>query len=136
MADKGIRVNVNHKFVELLPQRAAMGNTAFRKAVMSYAMEEFSITLASAATHYNHAFQVVRTATPDLVKDLGRAEDKKGGRKPKTATVEAVVEVEQTVFTVLKKSDSTVIAEGLSFEQARDMVNRATAQKKAKLYWV
>ena len=42
----------------------------------------------------------------------------------------------QTVFTVRKKSDDSVVAEGLSFEEARDMVTRAAAQKKAKLYWV
>lgn len=138
--DKGIRVNVNNKFVEMLAQRAAIGNTAFRKGVICYAMEEFGITLASAATHYNHAFKTVRAATPELVADLGRAEDKKGGRKPKAkvaAVVEGdVAEVQQTVFRVLRKSDSAVIAEGLSFEAATALVNKAAAAKKSKLYWV
>ncbi len=42
----------------------------------------------------------------------------------------------QTVFAVKKKSDGTVVAEGLSFEQARALVEKAAAAKKAKLYWV
>ena len=138
MSDKGIRVNVNHKFVELLSQRAALGNKRFRAEVIGYAMEEFGITLASAATHYNHAFKTVRAATPELVADLGRAEDKKGGRKPKAKAVlvEDVAEVQQTEFTVKRKSDGAVIAEALSFEDATALVAKAKAAKKATLYWV
>ena len=139
MADKGIRVNVNHKFVELLPQRAELGNTRFRAEVIAYAMTEFDITLASAATHYNHA-KIEAAKVPELaaqMEGLGRAEDKKGGRKPKATTVEAVVaEVQQTEFTVCKKSDGTVVAEKLSFEDATALVAKAAAAKKAKLYWV
>ena len=141
MADKGIRINVNHKFVELLPQRAEWGNTRFRKEVICYAMEEFGITLASAATHYNHAFKLVKAATPELVEGLGRAEDKKGGRKPKvkvvaTAVEADVAEVQQTEFTVKRKSDGAVIAEKLSFDDATALVAKAAAAKKSKLYWV
>jgi len=139
MADKGIRVNVNHKFVELLPQRAEIGNTRFRAEVIAYAMEEFGITLASAATHYNHA-KIEAAKVPELaaqMEGLGRAEDKKGGRKPKVAaTTEVVAEVQQTEFTVCKKSDGTVVAEKLSFEDATALVAKAAAAKKAKLYWV
>ena len=136
--DKGIRVNVNYKFVEMLAQRATIGNTRFRAEVIGYAMEEFGITLASAATHYNHAFKTVRAATPELVADLGRAEDKKGGRKPKAkVVVEGVVaEVQQTEFTVKRKSDGAVIAEALSFDAATALVAKAAAAKKSKLYWV
>ena len=140
MADKGIRVNVNHKFVELLPQRAELGNTRFRAEVIGYAMTEFDITLASAATHYNHA-KIEAAKVPELaaqMEGLGRAEDKKGGRKPKAApVVEGVVaEVQQTEFTVKRKKDGAVIAEALSFEAATALVEKAAAAKKAKLYWV
>ena len=142
MADKGIRINVNHKFVELLGTRAESGNTRFRANVIGYAMEEFGITLASAATHYNHAFKEAKKV-PELAEalaGLGRAEDKKGGRKPKAkvaAVVEGdVAEVQQTEFRVLRKSDNAVIAEALSFEQATALVNKAATAKKAKLYWV
>ena len=142
MSDKGIRINVNHKFVELLGTRAESGNTRFRANVIGYAMEEFGITLASAATHYNHAFKEAKKV-PELAEalvGLGRPEDKKGGRKPKVkavATVEAdVVEVQQTEFRVLRKSDNAVIAEALSFEAASALVAKAKAAKKSALYWV
>ena len=141
MADKGIRVNVNHKFVELMPQRAELGNTRFRAEVIGYAMESFDISLASAATHYNHAFKEAKKV-PELLaqlEGLGRADDKKGGRKPKVAAVAAVegevVVPEQTVFTVCKKADGTVVAENMSFEDATALVARAKAAKKATLYW-
>lgn len=141
MADKGIRVNVNHKFVELMPQRAELGNTRFRAEVIGYAMTEFGISLASAATHYNHAFKEAKNV-PELLaqlEGLGRADDKKGGRKPKAAAVAAVdgeVTVpEQTVFTVCKKADGAVIAENMSFEDATALVAKAKAAKKAALYW-
>jgi hypothetical protein len=161
--DKGIRPAARVKFVELNEQRrrgeapyaGPKANTIFRKNVMAFLMEEFGITLASAATHYNEAFKLVKEATPELVSGLGRPEDKKGGRKPKAKT-EALTgaEVEgsddadeddgltpdlgeqQTVFTVKKKSDGSVVAEGLSFESAKALVEKAAAAKKAKLYWV
>jgi hypothetical protein len=163
--DKGIRPACNAKFAELLPTRAEVGNTAFRKNVMFYVMEEFGITLASAATHYNHAFQAVKAANPELVAGLGRADDKKGGRKPKATVVAEAVAVllgtpegaapeaatllsegvkENTstltvtvnpaaTFTVRKKSDGTVVAEGLSQEAADTLVAKAKAAKKAAL---
>jgi uncharacterized protein YfaQ (DUF2300 family) len=89
--DKGIRPECNRKFNELLPTRenTRAGNTVFRKTVMAHIMTEFGITLASAATHYNHAFidtkEKAKTdaALDALLQGLGRPEDKKGGRKPK-----------------------------------------------------
>ncbi len=94
--DKGIRPHVNAKFLALLPTRVndRKGNTVFRKAIIADAQEQFGITLASAATHYNHAFIAAREAgkaNEDLAKSLdglGRPEDKKGGRKPKPKAVE------------------------------------------------
>ena len=140
--DKGIRPACNDNFVELLPTRvnSREGNTAFRKSVIGYVMEEFGTTLASAATHYNHAF-IAAKAVPELqtlLEGLGRAEDKKGGRKPKAKAVlvEDVAEVQQTEFTVKRKSDGAVIAEALSFEDATALVAKAKAAKKATLYWV
>ena len=133
--DQGIRATCNFKFMELLPQRAAMGNTAFRKAVMSYIVEEFAIPVSSAATHYNHSFQKCREANPELVEGLGRAEDKKGGRKPKAISVDHADTV-QTEFTVKRCSNGATIAQAVTLEAARNMVHKAAAQKKAKLYWV
>jgi hypothetical protein len=178
--DKGIRPYVNAKFIELNAQRKAgtLTNTQFRKNVMCDAMEAFGITLASAATHYNHAFQAVKAATPTEVEGLGRPDDKKGGRKRKEVaapTVASVIPVDpaallqgllnapaavqvetaqavetpaadpndagetgevQTVFNVCKKSDGSVVAEGVSLEEAKALVEAAAKAKKAKLYWV
>jgi hypothetical protein len=149
--DKGIRPECNRMFAQLLPTRVNTreGNTAFRKAVMAHIMENFGITVASAATHYNHSFIQAKANAPELVEGLGRPEDKKGGRKPKVVLVPelcgpvqpaAVFEdaegVVQTEFTVRRKSDDSVVAEKLSFEAARELVGKAAAAKKAKLYWV
>lgn len=137
--DKGIRPAVNRKFVELLPQRAELGNTRFRAEVIAFAMEDYGITLASAATHYNHAFKEAKKV-PELaatLEGLGRAEDKKGGRKPKVRIApDAAVELEQTEFSVFVKSTGTLVAEKLSFEAATALVAKAKAAKKATLYWV
>lgn len=43
---------------------------------------------------------------------------------------------EQTEFTVKKKSTGEVVAEGISFEAAQELINKARAAKKAALYWV
>jgi hypothetical protein len=191
--DKGIRPFVNAKFAALLPTRVNTreGNTLFRKTVMHSAMEEFGITLASAATHYNHAFIEARKAAETdpalatLLQGLGRPEDKKGGRKPKqqaapvtpsiipvptttllqqflapaapaatlisqgirentathTITVNPVEFIdaqfqEQAQYKVCKKADGSVVAEGLSFDDAKALVEAAAKAKKAKLYWV
>jgi hypothetical protein len=89
--DKGIRPAANAKFVELLPTRAEIGNTAFRKNVMFYLMEEFGCTNPAAATHYNHAFQLVKQANPELVVGLGRPEGKNNGGRKKKVVVDTVV---------------------------------------------
>ena len=194
--DKGIRPAAIAKFAAMLPSRinTREGNTAFRKGVIAHLEEEFGITHAAGATHYNHAFIDAKkraetdTALAELLVGLGRPEDKKGGRKPKakpevkasvvpvpvnqllqnfiaagvvqgpqqpkleapaaveTAQAEQTPEgdpndagetgTEQTLFTVKKKSDDSVVAEGLSLEAARELVEKAAAAKKAKLYWV
>lgn len=142
--DKGIRVSTNAKFVELLPKRAEMGNTAFRKAVIMWAVEEFDITVASACTHYNHAFKVAKAATPELVEGLGRPEDKKGGRKSNAskaaAAAAAFVDAEgadQVTYNVCKKADGSVVAEDLSFEDAQAMVTAGRVKGRfCKLYWI
>ena len=89
--DKGIRPAAIAKFAALLPTRVNTreGNTAFRKGVIAHLEEEFNITHAAGATHYNHAFIDARKkaetdpALAALLVGLGRPEDKKGGRKPK-----------------------------------------------------
>jgi hypothetical protein len=123
-------------------------------------MEEFGISITSAATHYNHAFKVVKAADPVAVEGLGRPEGKNnGGRKKKAAVVAEAVAVllsegvkentstltvtinpepVQTVFNVCKKADGEVVASGLSFEDARAMVARGRNAKGhyCKMYFV
>ena len=81
--DKGIRPFARNLFAEQneLRRRGLQGNTAFRKGIIATLMEEFGISLASAASHYNEAFKFVKELNAELVDGLGRAEDKKGGRK-------------------------------------------------------
>ncbi len=142
--DKGIRVGVNAKFNEMLPQLAALGGKMFRRAILDWTVENYGVTMASASTHYNHSFQACKAADATLVAGLGRAEGKNnGGRKRKVELTAAEVEgtaavetPEQTEFTVKKKSDGSVIAAGLSFADATALVAKAAAAKKAKLYWV
>ncbi len=88
--DKGIRAYARTFFAAQNALRVKgevysgpKANTAFRKAVMAKLMEEFGVTLASAATHYNEALIETRKKTPEAVLGLGRPDDKKGGRKKK-----------------------------------------------------
>ena len=200
--DKGIRPAANAKFLELIPTRVKTreGNTAFRKTVIAYIMEEFGATLASAATHYNHAFinaRALAATNAELaghLEGLGRPEDKKGGRKPKAKPEAAAVvpgasqaDAQNTedntpvtaaellglvntdedtppaaqitlaasqvgleglqqdapqepetpaapqTFSVYKVAKGTLVAEGLTREQADELVEKAAAAKKAKL---
>lgn len=175
--DKGIRPFALNKFKELNVQRQAgeLTNTAFRKNVIASLMDNFGITLASAATHYNTAFKEVKKTNPETVTNLGRPEDKKGGRKPKVKAEAAAAgaqeanagEAEQAAqedtgeqaegatipdeaagaalgmvdeqaappktYTVKKKADGSVVAEGLLLEQAEELVAKAKAAKKAAL---
>lgn len=134
--DKGIRTGCNFKFNEMLAKRAEIGNKAFRKHVIMWVVEEYGVSIASACTHYNHSFKEVKRVAPELVEGLGRPEDKKGGRKPK-AKVEAVtvIETKPVTYNVYKKADASLVASDLSFEDATALVNKAAAQKKAKLYF-
>lgn len=113
--DKGIRPYANALFISKLPTRVndRAGNTAFRKSIIAECMEQFGITLASAATHYNHAFIAAREAGKTdetlaaLLEGLGRPEDKKGGRKPK-AKPDAAAPVEGVIVSEgVKENTST-----------------------------
>jgi hypothetical protein len=144
-----IRSAANMMFLQLLPSRKEIGNKAFRRNVMHYLCETFGITVAAAATHYNHAFQRIKESEPELVEGLGRPEGKNnGGRKKKIATTAAEglaspaddltpdLGEPQQVFCVKRSKDGEIVAEGLSFEDARALVTKNAAQKKAKLYLV
>lgn len=162
--DKGVRKGILVKFNEMVSngQLKELGGRKFRRTLMDWAMEQYSVTNSAAATHYNFAFHDAKKNTPEAVAGLGRAEGKNnGGRKKKPVAtavdpVDAAAEagkeaVAQTLeaavgnaeaevaaakgvdlFTVTKK-DGTVIAEGLTQEQADDLVAKAKAAKKGNL---
>lgn len=114
--DKGIRAFARTLFVaqnELRRKGLAFtgdkGNTAFRKHVMGTLMEQFDCTLASAATHYNDALQLVKAATPELVSGLGRPEGKNnGGRKKKVPEAAPTVALDpaETAALLLEGNDA------------------------------
>ena len=145
--DKGIRQGVNAKFNEMLPQLPALGGKAFRAAITSWTMEQYGTTIASAATHYNHAFQAAKKAVPEQVAGLGRPPEKNNGGRKKKAAVEVATETAVVEFvdaesvvpatvTVKKQKDGTVVAENVTIEQAKELVAKAIAGKKAKLFWI
>ncbi len=117
---KGIREFTNARFLKLLPKLADLGNAGFRKAVMESTVNKFEISIASAATHYNHAFKSAKAAGADCG-TLGRAEDKKGGR-PVTNPV-----------TVVKAKSGAVVAEGISAAKAKELIAASQAKGKVKL---
>lgn len=118
---KGIRSFTNTTFANTLPQLGDLGAIAFRREVMAQVVMAFEITVASAATHYNHALKTMRAADPESVKTLGRSEDKKGGRKP-VHTVD-----------VIKVKTGELVASGLSKAKAELLISKAKASRKPAL---
>jgi hypothetical protein len=114
---KGIREYTNARFAEQLPKLAELGATGFRKSVMDAVIAQFTISVASAATHYNHALKEQRKTDPKSVEGVGRPEDKKGGR-PVLNPV-----------TVVKAKSGEVVVEGVSRGKATEMIQKAAAKK-------
>jgi hypothetical protein len=118
---KGIRAFTNAVFADTLPQLAELGNAGFRRKVIEATVAQFGISIASAATHYNHAFKVIKEADPELVTGLGRPEDKKGGRP----VLHAV--------TVINTRSGKVVAEGISGAKAQDVITKGGTLKSGDL---
>lgn len=114
---KGIREFTNARFAKFLPQLAELGAAGFRKKVMDGVVAKFEISVASAATHYNHALKMQRLADPKSVDGLGRPEDKKGGR-PVLNPV-----------TVVNARTGTVVAEGISKGAGEILIAKAGTLK-------
>jgi hypothetical protein len=114
---QGIRAYTNARFTKYLPQLAELTNAGFRKKVMDGVIAKFDISVASAATHYNHALKMARIESPASVEGLGRAEDKKGGR-PVLNPV-----------TVVKAKSGEVVVEGVSRGMADTLIAKAAAKK-------
>jgi hypothetical protein len=159
MTNNGIKEFADKTFRDLLPQRAVIGNMAFRKAVREAIMTKFApnVSGSSASTYYNNAFIEVKKAITAgdamlkaLVGDLGRAEGKNnGGPKPKAEAVLTVAttpaktpKVTQPVaetspaltqgVRVLRK-DGTLLGTFASVAAAQEVVEKARTSKKAGL---
>jgi len=130
--NQGVRAFTNTKFAEEFTKVKETGYTEFRRTVMNAAIETFGISIASAATHFNHAKLEYGKANPGALDGLGRPEDKKGGRKPGTKN-KAVEVVLPTLYDVIKVKDGSVVTTGLTKEAAEALVAKAAAAKKAKL---
>lgn len=114
---QGIRAYCNARFAKYLPQLQDLGNSGFRRKVMEGVVAKFGISVASSATHYNHAFRQAKLNDAASVAGLGRAEDKKGGRPV------------QNPVTVVNARTSTVVAEGVSMGAAKDLIAKAGVLK-------
>lgn len=119
---QGIRAYVNARFAKYLAafQSGELAGRDFRAKVMDGAVTKFGITVASAATHYNHALKMTRLADPKAVEGLGRPEDKKGGR-PVLNPV-----------TVVNARSGKVVAEGISKGAADIIIARAGVLKSGE----
>lgn len=119
---QGIRDYTNARFAKYLPkfQAGELDGKAFRAKVMEGAVKHFSISVASAATHYNHALKMTRLADPKAVEGLGRPEDKKGGR-PVLNPV-----------TVINARSGKVVVEGVSKGAADILIAKAGVLKDGK----
>ena len=118
---KGIRAFTNDTFNATLPQLAELGPTGFRREVIGLVVMTCDISVASASTHYNHSLKLAKATNPEAVASLGRAEDKKGGRKP-IHTVD-----------VIKVKTGEVVVAGVSKAKAQALIDQAAASRKAKL---
>jgi len=120
---QGIRDFTNENFVRDLVkfQAGEVDGKTFRANVMQATVAKFGISIASAATHYNHALKAQRLADAKAVNGLGRDDDKKGGRKP-GRTVD-----------VIKVKTGEVVVSGVSKGAAELMIITAASKNKAKL---
>ena len=116
---KGIREYTIARFNKYLPQQQSgeLSNKDFRAKVMNGAIAKFEISVASAATHYNHALKMTRLESPKAVEGLGRPEDKKGGR-PVLNPV-----------TVVKAKSGDVVVDGVSRGAAEMLIAKAALKK-------
>ena len=98
---KGIRAFANEKFMELLPQRAELGDRAFRKAVWTAVQAQFGVSVASACSHYNYAFQLCKKEHPELVVGLGRPPEKNNGGRKKAKLTQKQLNMVKPMGTIM-----------------------------------
>ena len=108
MSEHSTRATIRNRAIELFKMNIGMrvpgdkkSDTAFRKSVTETLASEFGTTVSSTAGAYAYAKAHWEKLDPEMVKDLGRPEGKKGGRRkaaPKANPAE-VAEIEPAVQT-------------------------------------
>lgn len=111
-------------FTSMLPKRAELGNTEFRKAVIAEMMETQKMTLASAAATYNIVKKYA--VAQELCEDFGRTPAAPKPAKAKKAA-------KQKTVNVVRKKDGQVEAEGVTVAEAEELIEKARKGKKAAL---
>lgn len=117
-------------FTSLLPQRAELGNTEFRKQVLVGMEKEFNMTRASASATYNVVKKLA--VEQELCEDFGRTPAAPKPAKEPKARKTGSKAAAKTV-NVVRAKDQKVVAEGISIAEAQELVAKAAKQKKAKL---
>lgn len=143
---KGIREFASNRFEKLLPKVKELGPTGFRRRVMDDVMKQFDITVASAATAYNHVLKTKRDEDPDSVEGIGRGQGapapaakqaqptqaKRGpGRPPKEQP--AAQRPPGDNVAVVKARDGTVVVESMPRNLAKELVAQSGGRGRPKL---
>lgn len=130
-------------FTTGLPNRAALGNTAFRASIINALREEFKMTLASAAATYNvvKKLAVEQKLTEDFGRTPAAPKEPKAAKapkepkaaKPSAKAVAAAEAATEGTVKVVRAKDGQEVAAGITLAEAQKMVDAAVKQKKAKL---
>jgi len=111
---KGIRSFTEKQFTKLLPRVDYLGPTLFRRRVMEKAMNQFDISIASAATAYNFVLRKVRETDPAAVAMLGR--------QAADIAVPTKTAVSPNLVTLVKTKGGEVVMNGVSPKDAAKVV--------------
>lgn len=111
---KGIRSFTEKQFTKLLPRADYLGPTLFRRRVMEKAMNQFDISIASAATAYNFVLRKVRETDPEAVAMLGR--------QAADIAVPAKTAVSPTLVTLVKTKGGEVVMNGITKTDAKRVI--------------
>jgi hypothetical protein len=143
---KGVRAFAISTFNKMLPQLDKLGGTEFRRKIMNAIQEKFDTTVASAATNYNHAFKLAREENPDSLIGLGRnpiTASSAGGNRPRkvgaagkrgaAGRAAANGNGNGGKVTVVRESSGAVVAEGVSRQKAKNMVESSGGRGRPRL---
>lgn len=130
---KGIRAFALESFEKTLKKIDTLGPTAFRRTVMDSIMKKFESTIASAATHYNYAFQHWKVTDPKAVEGLGRNPVSANSKGKGTARVIKGDIKGKNAVTVVKVRSGDVFAQNVSRAKANSLVASSGGRGRPRL---